>query len=225
MNVLQDHERLMQVRISRAVVLQLLIVILLFCVAPFRPTTTTHIFFNYGLALGFFLITYSLVIVADSPAQRGGYFALRFLGFPRTRRLVFLAFAGYTTMGPLVVSSWLFSVGSGGSRPVEMQSADACLLMACIQSWLCALMMRSRYRSSASRSNAALRMFRVLATCVLGALAALYVTREYSLYPFALSALSVLGVATQMRYLSKAEFIESTDLTKEPPIGILSTHR
>lgn len=224
MTALQDNQRSIRVRIARAIALQVLVVILLYILGPFWPVTRAHIFANYALALGYFMITYSLVIVADRPDQQGGYFALNFLGFPRTRRLFFLGFAGYATMGPLAVSSWLFSVGSGGWRPIEMQSADACLLMACIQSWLCALMMRNRYRSSSARSDAALRKLRAEVMFVLITLAAFYFTREYSIYSFILSALAVFGVVTQMHYLSRAEFIPFADLTEKRSIGILSTH-
>jgi hypothetical protein len=160
-----------------------------------------HSLLDYMLMAVFFVSSYRILSLADSPRQKGGYRPFNFFGYPRTRRLLFAAFAGYGIVFPLTIASVEFSIGSSGWRPIAFQSSQACLLMAAIMSIFSAALILQRYHremAEAKRSNMNV-LFATLSFVVCAAV--MQAVFSYRVYVYILSVIAVTGSAVAVSSL------------------------
>jgi hypothetical protein len=177
----------------------------------FPSHSKTRMLLDYlGMVL-FFVLTLSLTSFADRENQSDGYIPVSFFGFSRSRRLIFAVYAGYCIMCPLGIGSIQFSVAAKGWRPVALQSAQACLLIECLMSLLCADLLRRRYRDRKTSS----KRFRwsmnpsFLATVLLIGNAIMWTALHYSFYVYGLSAISVVCLSISVSFLWLSTFMKS----------------
>ena len=80
-------------------------------------STFFHLLLDYSAMIAFFFASYRIISIADSAEQDGGYILFNFIGYPRSRRFLFIVFAGYCTICPLTIMSAEVSIASNGWRP------------------------------------------------------------------------------------------------------------
>jgi hypothetical protein len=160
------------------------------------PRSLIHLSIDYLLVAAFFISEYRLLSVADSAQQLGGYIPFNFMGYPRSRRFLFLVFGGYCTICPLAIISLEFSAGTGGWRPPEFQSSQACLLMAAVISSICAGLMAHRYRRGMKLDKGLRTKVFLAAVMFLACTAVAQQALSYGLYTYILSAVAVGGIVT-----------------------------
>jgi hypothetical protein len=163
----------------------------------------TRMLLDYvGMAF-FFALTLSSISFADRESQTGGYVPVSFLGFPRSRRLIFAVYAGYCMMCPIGIGSIEFSVAKMGWRPIALQSSQACLLIECLTSLLCAELLRRRYHDhgTASKKPGWRVIPLVLGIMLLLGNAIIWFFLNYSFYVYGLSAVAVVCLLISASYL------------------------
>jgi hypothetical protein len=160
-----------------------------------------HLVADYVLLGLFFVASYRIVSIADSPEQKDGYRPFNFFGYPRTRRLIFAVFAVYCTICPIILASLEFSIGTGGWRPIAFQSSQACLLAAAIVSTLSAGLILQRYRGVTTEAKRPKMWISVVTMLFLLCAAAIQVTLSYRVYVYILSFIAVTSSAVALSSL------------------------
>ena len=169
--------------------------------------------FVYLAPSAVFVLCYRALALADSPAQIGGYIPSKFLGLPRTRRLIFVFVIGYGLQSPIIIASYIFSAGTVGWRPLAMRAPQASLLLVVISTFSTAVLLQHRYRAVTlwrAERRAILAVFALLVF-----LAGWEVVASLTLYVFILSATAVgscLVMTSNLRaYVSSSsEFLPSS---------------
>jgi hypothetical protein len=155
----------------------------------------------YLLAGLFFVDSYRLVAMADSPIQSGGYIPLNFFGQPRTRRSGFAIFSVTCVLLPLAGSSIKCDI-EGVSRPYWSQDPQVCLLMSAMMSVISCVFLYERYRRKVTerydqniryRSKSVVILVSVVS--ILACLEAIRAIGSYSRYTYVLSAIALIGSA------------------------------
>lgn len=159
------------------------------------PRLHVPLILSYLLCAAYFVASYKILSIADSPKQSGGYIPLTLLGVLRSRRFFFIVFVGYCTVCPLTIASLEFSVGSGGWQPSVFQPPQACLLMAAIASAISAGLLFQRYRGVAARNSIGTKVLGVT-LCVLAFAAFIQTRFSYGMYVYTISAIALIGGAT-----------------------------
>ena len=169
-----------------------------------HPSNTWY--FEYLIAQFYGLAMYRLISEADSGRQANGYQAFNFLGFPRTRRLVFTIFALAVNLY-LIVASTVYSYnGRWPLRHSWLDSGHISLLMIAIMSVLGAALLRSRYRHmrrSRLWSTWTLFVAIIFASCVVATQLLLSADHYLAL----LLLLACFGSWSGFRYLADTEVL------------------
>ncbi len=165
------------------------------------PKSVIHLVADYVLLGLFFVASYRIVSIVDSPEQRDGYRPFSFFGYPRTRRLIFSVFAVYCIICPITLASLEFSIGSGGWRPIAFQSSQACLLAAAIVSTLFAGLILERYRGVTTETKRPKIWLSVVTMLFLLCAAAIQATLSYRVYVYILSVIAVTNSAVALSSL------------------------
>jgi hypothetical protein len=163
-----------------------------------------HLITDYLLVLGFFVTAYRLLSIADSSKQAGGYIPFSFIGFPRTRRFLFVVFAGYCTLCPLTLASLEFSIGTDGWRPAIFQSSQMCLLMTAIMSLLYGGLICQRYWIVLRSDRHTSRRIIIVTLLFLSTAGVIQTILSYSIYVYVLSILATVGTAIALSSLWSA---------------------
>jgi hypothetical protein len=160
-----------------------------------------HLLVDYTSALLYCVCSYKILSLADSAKQEGGYKPVSFFGYPRSRKLLFVLFAGCSTIFPLTIMS-LEDAASTGWRPIAFQPSQACLLMVAIMSVMSAGLIYQRYHgivtmSKTRHAKATLGVTLLFLVCV----AVIQQIVPYGRYVSVLSAIAIIGCAVSLSFL------------------------
>ena len=158
---------------------------------------------DYCVMLLFFCVSYRLLAIADSNDQSGGYIPFNFLGFPRSRRFLFLVFAGYCTIAPLTVMTIEVTAVADRWHPEVVEAPQACLLMTSIMATMCWGFLARRYTAEGVKSSRN-HMFFVGTLLFIASTGLLQYMLSLSFYTYGLSSLATAAIAASLWYLWRA---------------------
>jgi hypothetical protein len=156
---------------------------------------------SYALTASAIGLAYSIVALADSSEQDGGYVPVSYFGRPRSRRMLFTAFIsapiGLLVIADLVIwSTWPW-------KPMPFEPPRLCLMLVSLTSIMVFLLVSGRYRNSLP-SKRLLSQIAAL-TCVgLICIAGVQLILDYSAYNYFLSAIAATCIAGTTYWLSLA---------------------
>jgi hypothetical protein len=158
-----------------------------------------HLLSDYASAILYFMFSYRMISCADNANQNGGYKPINFLGYRRSRKLIFSLFSGYCTIAPLTIISLEYSIASAGWRPVALRSSQACLLMAAIMSTMAAGLIYQRYRSASTKNKS--QRLKILGVAVILLVWEWITQHNHGIYTYILLAVSTISCAISTSYL------------------------
>lgn len=163
--------------------------------------TVLDLLIDYSAMIFFFFASYRIVSISDDPRQTGGYIPFNFIGRPRSRRFLFVIFAGYCTICPLTIMSLEVSIIQGGWHPEALRVPQACLLMVALMATMSWGFLTHRYGAARTEGDKRYRVFAGGAAIFFVCTGAIQIMLSLGPYIYVLSLIATAGSTATLCYL------------------------